>query len=132
MMVLKEAGPGPSIQHAEVLYAEQNSFAQFLDENKEALERHSFLTYDLRDEEEGWKNSPTIDSIVEKTIEFGYSLNPMANTANSKTYVELQDKLGNMLQSIFLVTPVKKTDLLKPIFANLCLDSVVLHPKALL
>jgi hypothetical protein len=48
-------------------------------------DRHSFLTHELRDEEAGWKNSPTLDSIVEKGFELAYSFNSNAKSANTKT-----------------------------------------------
>lgn len=64
------------LQPPEVLRREQNAFLYFLDENKELFERHSSLTYDLRDEDEGWRNSQTLDSIVSMGIDLTLLLYP--------------------------------------------------------
>lgn len=76
MVTIKEAGPNSPIQLTEVLQVERNGFARFLQENNEAFDRHAFLTYELRDEEAGWENSPTLNGIIERGLELAYIAYP--------------------------------------------------------
>ena len=109
MVVTREINPAFQAQpDSEALRVEQNSFAHFLDENNEAFDRHSFLTYELRDEEAGWKNSPTLDSVVEKGLEVMYDSYPQLNTAKSKTVRRLKGELiKNFTRFIFSNTSEK-------------------------
>ncbi len=43
-----------------------NSFVRFIDERKDALGTYAATTYELRDEEEGWKNSSTPEALFDK------------------------------------------------------------------
>ena len=76
MVTAKEAGAVSPIQFAEVLTVEQNSFVRFIDENKDLFDRYSSLTYELRDEEEGWRNSSTADQIINGYIDLVISISP--------------------------------------------------------
>ena len=97
MATIKEADPGSPTQLTEVPKTEQNGFSRFIEENNEAFDRHSFLTYELRDEEAGWKNSPTVNSLVEKGIEVAYSFNPNAKNLNSKTMRRVRAQMGRYI-----------------------------------
>lgn len=93
MATTKEAISVSYTQAPETLGVEQNSFARFIDENRDLFERHSSLTYELRDEEEGWKNSPTLDSVAEKNVELAFLLYPKANNLNSKAIRKVREQI---------------------------------------
>lgn len=78
MVAEKEIIPSLYPQPPETLRGEQNSFLRFIDENKDLFDRHSSLTYELRDEEEGWRNSSTVDQIVNDYIDLIRSILPNA------------------------------------------------------
>ena len=102
MVSTKEASPVSHTQAPETLGVEQNRFILFLAENNEAFDRHSFLTYELRDEEAGWKNSPTLDSVVEKGVEIAFLLYPQINRQNSKIMRKVRRQISaNTTKFIF-------------------------------
>ena len=52
-----------------------NSFVRFIGQNREQFDRHSSLIRELRDVDDMWRNSPSIDSLVEAMMNIGYSAN---------------------------------------------------------
>lgn len=92
MATTKEASP-VNAQLPETLRREQNSFLRLIDENKDLFDRHSSLTYELRDEDRGWRNSPTIEPLVKMSIEILSILNPNINDVNSKKMRRLTEQV---------------------------------------
>lgn len=102
MVSTKEAIVVSHTQAPETLGAEENSFIHFLAENNEVFDRHSFLTYELRDEEAGQKNSPTLDSVVDKGIEVAAISYPQLSMVNSKKMRIVRRQIkGNFAKYIF-------------------------------
>ena len=105
MTATKEADSS-SYQPTETLRGEQNSFLRFIDENKDLFERHSSLTYELRDEEEGWRNSSTVDQIVDNYIEL---IGPsFANTTTNKQLRRVSREIRRNTLKIFFESPDEK------------------------
>jgi len=69
---------------AERVNGEQNSFLGFVDKNKDLFGKYSSLTYELRDEEKSWRNSPAIDDFAERNFELTLSLVPYSKPDNNK------------------------------------------------
>jgi hypothetical protein len=99
MVVAKEAGPLYS-ETPETPKRESNSFVQFLGQNIGQLHRYSSLTYELRDEEEGWKNSSTSDEIANKFLDLMSPFLP--DILNNKQLRKISRQIReNVLQMIF-------------------------------
>lgn len=94
MATAKEASSASYIEQvSEALRVEQNSFLGFIDQNKDLFERHSSLTYELRDEEQGWRNSSTLDYFAEKNIELVFLLHPQVDSPSSKTMRKVRETI---------------------------------------
>lgn len=87
---------------AETLGREQNSFVFFIGQNKDLFERHTSSSHDLRNEEEGWRNSPTIDEIVTLIISSIGPLNASSPQAiyNDPGSRELRRYSGRVKESV--------------------------------
>lgn len=94
MATAKEIKPA-YVQPPETLRGEQNSFLRFIDENKDLFERHSSLTYELRDEEQGWRNSSTLGSIVKMSFDLVLLLYPELDTIRGKQMRQLKMQAEN-------------------------------------
>lgn len=84
MVTAKETGPAHHPIISEAPQTEQDSFARFIDGNRELFQRHAELTYDLRDEEKGWRKSLTLEKLVEVGMDLGFSLKPSAQISNKE------------------------------------------------
>lgn len=93
MVISERVGRSPNTESAEILTGEQNSFARFIDENRGLFEKNSSLTYELRDEEQGWKNSPTLDSIAKMNVDLALLLYPQLNNITGKQMRKLKDQV---------------------------------------
>lgn len=121
MAAIKEANPGSPIQFTEVLRtevpkAEQNSFVLFIDQNKDLFDRHSSLTYELRDEVEGWRDSPTVDQIVNDYIDLIISIVP--KTPSDKQLRKVSRNIRKYLLIMLFSSPDEKDNITKREFRN--------------
>ena len=104
-MAIAERDPVPH-QPTETLRVEPNSFVRFIDENKDLFDRHSSLTYELRDEEEGWRNSATVDEIVDNYTDLIISIVP--NKPNDKQLRKLSRDIRKHILEILFSSPSEK------------------------
>lgn len=84
MVNVRETGIAFHSETAENLRQKQNSFLGFIEENKDLFDEHISLTYELRDEEKGWKDSLAIDSMEAMMSELMFLAYPEANDARGK------------------------------------------------
>lgn len=67
MAIAKEAFSA-SLRPPETLEQEPNSFARFIQANQALFETHSSATFELRNEEQTWRDSPEVNQLVEDSV----------------------------------------------------------------
>lgn len=105
-----------SYQPPETLRGEENSFLQFIDENKDLFERHSSLTYELRDEEEGWRDPSKVDQIVNNCIDLVRPILP--NAANNKQLRRASREIRKNTLKILFRSPDEKENFIEKLSRN--------------
>lgn len=83
---------------AESLEGKQNSFVVFINDNRNLFKNNSSLTYKLRDKEKRLRDSPTVNSIVEKTINLALVLQP-GREIDEKKMPRFREEINNFLFS---------------------------------
>ena len=105
MVIAKEADHASYTNPPETLRGEQNSFLRFIDENKDLFEKHSSLTYELRDEEQGWINSPTLDSLAKMCVDIALLSSPGFSNIKIKALKKLTVSARAFIIGVVLSNP---------------------------
>lgn len=104
--------------------SEQNSFLRFVVENNDLFGKYSSLTYELRDEEEGWRNSPTIADFAERYFELALNSVPSSVKQDSNRTRRVRGRMRDfVMDRIFKQNGSEKPiDLRDPVLSRLTPD----------
>ncbi len=99
MVAIQEVINASAQQVPEAPRVERNSFTRLISENQELFEKHSSLTYELRDEEKGWKSSPTLDAIVEMNVRLAFLLHPQRDRLSDKAVRKMKKQSETIIRN---------------------------------
>ncbi|MBI2613233.1 MAG: hypothetical protein HYW62_00455 [Candidatus Levybacteria bacterium] len=97
----------------ETLSGEQNSFVGFIDQNRDLFERHTSSTYELRDERDGWRNSPTISEVAHKHAVLSLPLRGGHNASppNTREWKRHEERIRDAIDREIFSSPDGKNTL---------------------